>query len=244
MAIARIIAAATFAALKPDLKAEYRENPDKAGEFILDLSDYEDPAALKRAKDHERDEANNARKALKTAQDALTALTEERDNMLKGAIPKADVERLETSYKEKLKARETELKTQIDAAQGQLRNILIDNVATGLAAEVSNSPTLLVPIIQKRLKIEKTDAGEFVTRVLDKEGKPSAMTVKELREEIVLNPDYKAIITGSKASGGGAHGGGGGGGASGGKVDWNAKPGEIAKSLSGRLISPPNSSIE
>ena len=41
-----------------------------------------------------------------------------------------------------------------------------------------------------------------VTRVLDKDGKPSAMTVEELAAEFVANKDFSAIITASKASGG------------------------------------------
>ena len=78
---------------------------------------------------------------------------------------------------------------------------LVDNVATQIATKISNAPALLLPHIKSRLQAD-FEGDSPVTRVLDKDGKPSAMTVEELAAEFVANKDFSAIITASKASGG------------------------------------------
>lgn len=215
--------------LPEDVKKEYKQGED--GKFVLDVDGVDNLPSigpLKRAKDHEVAARKTAETKLKETTDALTALQEERDNLLRGAIPKADVEKLEGSYKTKLAAREKELSTQIDQLTGQLNETLVDSVAKGMAAKVSKSPELMLPHIKGRLKMEIGTDGKAVTKVLDAEGKPSALTVADLEKEIVANPAYSTVIIGSKASGGGAGGGKDGGGAPG-KLDFaKASPKEIA----------------
>ena len=60
---------------------------------------------------------------------------------------------------------------------------------------------MLLPHIKARLQAD-FEGDAPVTRILDKEGKVSAMTVEELSAEFVANKDFSAIITASKASGG------------------------------------------
>lgn len=227
MAIKRIITKAEYEKLSKELQAEYNLDGDTA---TLDLTDYEDPAALKRAKDHEKEQRKQAEKAVKDAQDALTAMTEERDNILRGALPKADVDKLEKSWKDKMAARETELTNQLGAANASLQKVLVDNVAQAIATKISTAPALIMPHIKARLKTEQV-GSEFVTRVLDREGKPSALTVEELEKEFVVNKDFAPIITASKGSGTGGGGSGGGGAPAGGNIDFNKSPKEIAASL-------------
>jgi hypothetical protein len=57
-----------------------------------------------------------------------------------------------------------------------------------------------------------------VTVVKDSEGKPSALTVDELKKEIMADAAFAPLIVGSKATGGGASGGKGGGAAKTGDV--------------------------
>lgn len=236
MALKRIITAAAFAALHANLQAEYKKDAEGDG-YTLDLTDYEAPDKLLAAKNHEKTARQAAEKAARDLQASLDALTEERDGLLRGAIPKGDVEKLENSWKDKMTKREKELAAQIDAANGTLQTLLVDNVAQAIASEISTAPKVMMPHIQKRLKTEKNAEGKFETRVLDAEGKVSALSVDDLKEEFRLHPDFKTIITGSKASGGGAGGGGSGGGASsGGKVDWNGSPKAIAAALKPRVV--------
>lgn len=211
MAIKRIVTKVEHAKLPDSLKTEYKAD-DTGENFVLEIDGYEDPAELKRAKDHEKTARKGLEKQVKDLQDNLTALTEERDGLLRGAIPKADVEKLEGSYKTKIANREKELSTQIEALTISLNTTLVDNVALGLASKLSTSPTLLLPHIKSRLKAELKD-GKAETRVLDAEGNISALTIEDFEKEILANKQFAPILTGSKGSGGGSHGSGSGGGA-------------------------------
>lgn len=195
----------------PDaVKPEYKKGDD--GKFHLDvegIDDHPGVGALKRAKDYEKSERQKAAKQLSDLQTQLDALTEERDGILKGAIPKVDVEKLENSYKEKLNKREKELSDQIGALTGNLQTMLVDNVAQSIAIKISRAPDLMLPHIKARLKAEFNE-GKAVTRVLDEDGNPSASSIEDLQKELFTNPIFAPIIIGSKASGSGADGGHGG----------------------------------
>jgi len=207
------------------IKSEYKKGED--GKYHLDVEGGEDTSALKRAKDYEKSARQKAEKELADTKVQLEALTEERDGILKGAIPKGDVEKLEGSWKQKLEKREKELTDQLNTLNGSLQTMLVDNVAQGLASKISKSPELILPHIKARLKAELVE-GKPTTRVLDKEGNISALGIKELEAEMVSNPAFAPIIIGSKASGSGAGGGPGGSGAPS-KLDFaKASPKEIA----------------
>lgn len=214
--------------LPDEIKSEYKKGDD--GKYHLDvegLDDHPGVGALKRAKDYEKAERQKLAKQLSDLQAQLDALIEERDGILKGAIPKSDVEKLENSYKEKLARREKELSDQISALTSNLQTMLVDNVAQSIASKISTAPELILPHIKARLKAEFNE-GKAVTRVLDKDGNPSALSIEDLQKEIVANPVFAPIIIGSKASGSGAEGGHSGSGAPG-KLDYaKASPKEIA----------------
>ena len=214
--------------LHDTIKSEYKKGDD--GKFHLDVEGGEDTGALKRAKDHEKSARQKAEQLLQEAQDKLVELSDERDGLLRGAIPKGDVEKLEASWKSKLATREKELGDQIGGLTSHLNTMLVDNVAQGMAGKISKVPELMLPHIRGRLKAEYVD-GRPTTRVLDKDGNPSALTVTDLEKELFTNPTFAPIIIGSKASGSGAEGGQGGGGALS-KVDFTkASPKEIAAYL-------------
>lgn len=222
----------------PDaVKSEYKKGDD--GKFHLDvegIDDHPSVGALKRAKDYEKSERQKVAKQLGDLQAQLEALTEERDGLLKGAIPKGDVDKLEGSWKQKLAAREKELSDQINGLTSHLNTMLVDNVAQGLATKISKVPELMLPHIKGRLKAEFVD-GKPTTRILDKDGNPSALTVADLEKELFTNPTFAPIIIGSKASGSGAEGGHGGSGAPS-KLDYSkASPKEIAAHLKQRKES-------
>lgn len=186
----------------PDLvKKEYKQ--DSAGKFHLDVDgihDHPDVGALKRAKDYEVEERKKATARAATLEQQVGSLTEERDGMLKSAIPKADVDKLEKSYQDKLNGVEKSYKDRLAAADQSLNTLLVDNVAQKLASEVSTAPELLIPHIRGRLKAELVD-GKPLTRVLDKDGSPTALNIDDFKKEVVANPMFAPIIIGSKASG-------------------------------------------
>ena len=105
--------------------------------------------------------------------------------------------------------------------------MLVDNVAQSMASKISKAPELILPHIKARLKAEFNE-GKAVTRVLDKDGNPSAFGIEDLQKEMVANPAFAPIIIGSKASNSGAENSHGGSGAPG-KLDYaKASPKEIA----------------
>lgn len=225
---------------------EYKEVDENGKKvFVLDVEGAflheEDIGPLKRARDHEKNARQAAEKLVKDASTQIETLQEELDNMRRGAIPKGDVEKLEGSWKEKLAKREAELTGERDSALGTLRTLLVDNIAQSIASKISTAPDLILPHVKSRLVAEKTAEG-YVTRVLDKDGKPSAASIEELQKELTADKRFSAIIVGSKASGGGAAGGGGGSGSGAPVVDpkfnWaKATPKEIAAQVTARKIA-------
>ncbi len=202
----------TVDGLPADVAKEYK-SVEEGGKkfFVLDVDGAflhdEDIGPLKRARDHERTNRQTAETKLKEALSAVETAKEELDQMRRGAIPKGDVEKLEGSWKEKLSKTQTQYEERVRKAEGTVQRLLVDNVAQAIAAKISTAPELILPHVKARLTAEDTSEG-FVTRVLDENGKPSALTIEELQKALATDKRFGAIIIGSKASGGGASGGG------------------------------------
>lgn len=192
MALKKKLTKDEYAKLSEHLKAEYVEDGDG---FRLDVDGEEDTGALKRAKDRESQLRKEAEAKLKEAQEQLDALGTD------DARKKGDIATLEKSWQAKLDAQKAESETRISKLTSHTTKSLVDNVALSIATKISNAPSLLLPHIKTRLQAD-FEGDEPKTRVLDKDGKPSALTLDELASEFVANKDFSAIITASKASGG------------------------------------------
>src|SRR3546814_675765 len=120
--------------------------------------------------------------------------------MRRGAIPKEDLEALENSWKEKLNNATELSKSEKNKLQKQLDKVLRHDTAMRIASELSTVPDLLAPSIMDRLSIEESQEGEVKVRVKDKDGKPSALTLDELKAEIRGIEKYAPILIGSKGS--------------------------------------------
>lgn len=181
--------------------------------YQLKVDGIEDTGALKRAKDREKQAAKEAKERAESLEAELAEIRKEiSDSKHKGAKESGDIEALEKSWQDKLAKREAELTGQIEALTGSITTMTVDNVAMQLASElaVEGSAKVLLPHIKARLAVEQRD-GEYVTAVRDGEGKPSAMTVDELKQEFANDKAFSHVVAGSKASGSGATGGNGGG---------------------------------
>lgn len=213
MALKRKITKAEHTALDPKLQAEYKAEGE---DFVLDAEGFEDPAELKRAKDREVEARKTAEKK---AADAAEELRIEREKTARSTGNVAD---LEKSYKEREKVTEKQHKDELAKRDAHLQATLVDSVAAQMAATLAGENAhLLVPFIKGRLTADLS--GDMpLTRVLDKEGKPAAMSVDELQKEISGDGRFKTIVIASKGSGGGAAGNqGGGSGAPGGNKKFN-----------------------
>lgn len=137
----------------------------------------------------------------KAEQEKRRAAEEEAKKAAEEQARKAgDIATLEKSWSEKLSAREGELQALIKERDGRLHTLLVDNEAHRLATNLAgDSADILLPHIKVRLAVE-----EGKTRVLDKEGKPSALTLDDLAKEFQSNKLFAPVIIGSKASGTGS----------------------------------------
>ena len=192
MALKKKLSKAEYDKLSDAIKAEYIEDGDG---FRLDIDGDEDTGALKRAKDREAQLRRDAEAKLREAQEELDRINGD------DARKKGDIATLEKSWQKKLDDTKAEYEGKVSKLTTHTTKTLVDNVATQIATKISNAPALLLPHVKSRLQAD-FEGDSPVTRVLDKDGKPSAMTVEELAAEFVANKDFSAIITASKASGG------------------------------------------
>ena len=192
MALKKKLTKAEYEKLSEHIKAEYIEDGDG---FRLDIDGDEDTSALKRAKDREAQLRRDAEAKLREAQEELDRINGD------DARKKGDIATLEKSWQKKLDDTKAEYEGKVSKLTTHTTKTLVDNVATQIATKISKAPALLLPHVKSRLQAD-FEGDSPVTRVLDKDGKPSAMTVEELAAEFVANKDFSAIITASKASGG------------------------------------------
>lgn len=122
-----------------------------------------------------------------------------------------DLEAIENSWREKLNNTEQELKSKYDSAQKRIHELTVGRTAQELAGKLAkpHAQRLLAKEINERLTLDENGS----VRVLDAQGKPSALTIAELETELRNDVTYQDIILINNSSGGGATGGGFGGGA-------------------------------
>lgn len=136
------------------------------------------------------------------ADGVLTQRKKDRDRLDQLARKAGDFESIENSYKEKLADKDQSIAslTQI------VENTFAGRAATELAAAVAmkGSEKLVRQWIAPRIRTEFQGADkEPKTVVLDANGNPSAMTLDELKEELLNDPALAPVVVGSKAKGAG-----------------------------------------
>lgn len=221
--------------LPEDVKKEYKKDGDK---YILDvdgIDNHPGVGALKNSMTRAKDERTAAQTEAKTAKEALQAAQDQLDEMRRGAIPKADVTALEASWKAKLDTAQAEAQGKITKLSGAVDRSMRQTEATRLAAEVFLNPTVGLPHVLPRLKIEE-EGDEYVVKILGPDGKPSASTLDDFKKELLQNKDLAPILRGTRASGGGAGGGAGGGGAPSSDKDFDASK-ATPKDLAARITA-------
>jgi len=196
MALKHKLTQTEFDALATDvLKNEYKKSGDG---YILDVTGIDDVTELRRAKDREVEAARVAREERDEARRKVSELEASSSRETR------DIATIERSWQEKVTNIETKHKTETDALRSALQKRFRDDVAKGIAAELAGENyDVILPHIQNRLAAEM-DGENPVTRVLDKDGKPSALTLDELKKEFVDNKKFAPIIVISNATGGGA----------------------------------------
>lgn len=191
---------------------EYEQGED--GKFYLTLEGVDQhPAtkplegAMRRVKDDNK-KISKERDEVKTR---LAELEEEVTGLREGAIPKGDVEALKKSYQKKYDTDVGALNDKLSKAHSTIEKQMIDNVAQGMATKIVAKPDyaeVVLPHIRSRLSLNYDSEGNAETVVVDKAGKPTALTIDDLEKEVLQNKAFAPILRGSHASGGSASGGG------------------------------------
>lgn len=146
----------------------------------------------------------NNKALLKEKADAKSAAQAAADEAAKKS---GDVEALEKSWADKLQAETSARDEKLKSLQARISDMTSGASARAIAAELAipGSAEALIPHIASRLKTEFGD-GDPIVRVLDVNGKPSAMSVEDLKKEISNNKAFAPLIVGSQANGDGKPG--------------------------------------
>ncbi|WP_323866254.1 hypothetical protein [Xenorhabdus cabanillasii] len=185
-----------FGALSDEQKAMYKAQGDQYQLHIEGMPEIPDVSGLQKKVDELLSEKKSEQEKRRQAEDAAKKAADEQ------ARKNGDIEALEKSWAEKLSSREKELLAKLDEKDGNLRTLLVDNVAQSLAAKLAgDGAALILPHIKSRLIVE-----EGKTRVIDAEGKPSALTIEDLEKEFRSNKLFAPVVIGSKATGTGGEG--------------------------------------
>lgn len=199
-----------------DVPEEEPEHPEEqeeldwkavAQEMTAKMSDFESQFGKL------KEENEKLRKSKQEILDERKRVAEEAEQAkLEAAKKDGRVEDIEKSWASKLEKTVEELKSQyepkLQTLQSQLHEMTVGAAARDIAQKVFINSKVGLPQILPRLTLEETDDGSRV-RVLDKDGKPSAMSIEDLQKELMSDPDLAPIVVGSKASGAGSPGKGG-----------------------------------
>lgn len=193
-----------YEALSDEMKKAYKAHGKG---FKLDIDDSDIAAEARRAKEREKQRADEA--------EAKVSELEERLSKLEGddARKRGDIAAIEKSWEKKLKEKEEEFNKKEVKLKDLVEKTLIDHEIDTIANDIFVKPKRDGRLIRDRVYVEWDKDGNPILRVKDKEGKPSALKLEDLRKETVDNDDFKDILSGSKASGSGGAGGNQGGGA-------------------------------
>lgn len=200
MALKLLIDQAAYDALSEGHKAAYTK-VEATGKYKLDVDpeDIPDVEGLRRKNQELLDEKKTEKQKREEA---------ERER----AKAAGDITALEKSWETRLATETGTLKTERDAAQRQLERLTVGRAATEIAAELAvvtngvSSAKALLPHVERRLSMEAAADGEIKVRVLDATGKPSAMTLEQLKDEFKNDPVFAPLIQATKAGGGGGDG--------------------------------------
>lgn len=189
---------------------------EKTGKFHLDVdpADIPDVEGLKSKVTELLNEKKEEQRKAREAEAARQAAADQ------AARASGDIQALDKSWQTRLDNETGTLKGELSKSQAQLAKLTVGRTATEIAAELAvvtngvSSAKALLPHIERRLSME-VNGDEIKVRVLGADGKPSALTLDQLKDEFRNDAAFAPLIQASKAGGSGADGGnkGNGGGA-------------------------------
>lgn len=210
--------------LDDDLKALYTE---KDGKFVLDVEGVEDTSGLKESLRASNKEAMERRKQLeawkrigKTPDEIEELLEAQRVADEEKATKKGEWEKLKAQMNETHQKELSKKDELVSKMRSALERHLVDAAATAAIASAKGVPDLLLPHVQRHVKVVEDDNGEFSVQVVDAKGDPrvngkgEALTISDLVAEMRGSDVFGRAFEGSGHSGSGmkpANGAGGAG---------------------------------
>lgn len=192
MALKRKITKEQFDKLADNIKFEYVADGES---YVLQTEGDEDTGPLKRANQRLKDQLE----AEERRADELAGKLEKIEK--NPARKQGDIDALERQWGKEKETAVAEVTAKLEKAQNFIKQTLLETTAGSIAEKISTSPAVMRPHIERRLTVDM-DGDAPVIKVLDKDGKPSALTPDKLGEEFVANKDFSSIIRVTKASGG------------------------------------------
>lgn len=187
------ISKAEWEALSDEQKAMYTAKGDNYQMAIDGLPDFD---GMQAKLDTLLGETKAAKEARKQAEAEALAKAEE------AAKKNGDVAALEKSWGERLAAAEQNNKVVADKYHSQISKLMVTNEAQALASKLfGKNAALLQHHITARLALEEGENGEFKTRILGADGKPSAGTIADLEKEFTSKDEFKSFLVTTKATG-------------------------------------------
>ena len=144
---------------------------------------------------------NEKKEARKKAEQAEIEKQEEAQKLAKAA---GDLEAYEKSWSEKLNKINSSHETEVNELKNLITSVTSGKAATDLANKIAvqGSAIVLLPHIESRLTTEIIN-GKPETKILDQDGKISALTLQDLEDEFKTNPAFAPLLLGSKSNGSG-----------------------------------------
>lgn len=183
----------------PDgLKALYKATGEDTYEpTFITAEDHEQSISGLKKKNEELIGKDKASREAAAAAEAERLRIEEEANRKNG-----NVEALDASWKKKFEEQENQFKAELAGRDAFITKTLVDAKANELASTLGrDSAAVLLPHIKPRLSVEKGEDGSYSTRILDKDGKPSALTMAELEKEFRSDKAFAGVITEPSSSG-------------------------------------------
>lgn len=194
------------------VKALYVE---KDGKHVLDVDGIEDTGALKGALQKERKAREDAEKQIKKWQrlgktdEEIAALLEDQEKKAQtDAERKGEWEKLRTQMNEKHQAELAKKDEAVGSMRKALERHLVDAAATAAIASADGVPDLLLPHVQRHVKVIEED-GEFTVKVVDAKGDPRVngkgepLTISDLVSEMRQSEIFGRAFKGDGKSGSG-----------------------------------------
>lgn len=181
MALPHKIKKTAYDKLSDEFKAEYIAG-DVEGEYVLDVTGLPEP-----------EDTGPLRRALEKEKEAVKTLKKDKADLQTKVDAMPDVDKINADHK----AETGKLTKFVDKT-------LRESKALAIATKISTVPSLLAAKIAERLQVDMT-GDEPKTVILGADGKPAAeQDFDKLAQEFIANPEFKAIIVASKATGGGS----------------------------------------